>query len=54
MILLSSLTQNIENWKDQVSDMMKDFRISIMVDVKDLIEENMKHNNERNGFQHKK
>ena len=47
-------SEKIENWKDQVSSMIRDLRTSIMVDVKDLIEENMKHNNERNGCQHKK
>ena len=47
-------SEKIENWKDQVSDMMKDLRTSIMIDVKDLIEENMKQNNEKNGCQHKK
>ena len=31
-----------ENWKDQVSDMMKHLRQSIMVDVKELMNENKK------------
>ena len=36
-------SEKSENWKDQVEDMMKDLRKTIMVDVKAIMNENMKH-----------
>ena len=38
----SLIQKKTENWKDQVSDMMKDLRTFIMVDVQVLMNENMK------------
>ena len=38
----SLIQKKAENWKDQVSDMMKDLRTFIMVDVQVLMNENMK------------
>ena len=38
-----SYSEKSENWKDQVEDMMKDLRTTIMEDVKALMNENMKH-----------
>lgn len=32
-------SENSENWKDQVSDMMMDIQTSIMVDVQELMNE---------------
>ena len=37
-----SNSEKLENWKDQVSNMMKDLRISIMIEVEELMNENMK------------
>ena len=36
-------SEKSENWKYQVEDMMKDLRKTIMVDVKAIMNENMKH-----------
>ena len=37
-----SESEKSENWKDQVSDMMKDLRTTIMTDVQELMNGNMK------------
>ena len=41
-ITLDSESERSANWKDQMKDMIKDARDSIMVDVKVLLMENMK------------
>ena len=41
-ITIDSDSERSAHWKDQVTDMMKDLRESIMVDVKDLMHEDMK------------
>ena len=35
-------SEKSENWKDPVFDMMKDFRTTIMVDVQELMNKNIK------------
>ena len=37
-----SESEKFENWKDQASNMVKDFRTTIMADVQELMNENMK------------
>ena len=41
-ITLDSDSEESTNWNEQISVMMKDLRESIMVDVKDMMDENMK------------